>query len=255
MSANQYPDLDHELDLWKHEGKTARIWWRDDDAVARTDALEALSALSEGFNVPVLLAVIPRYLDASLVNFVNEKPNLSVGVHGYAHKDHSTPDQKKTELTLNLPARTLEMVLGELEDAKKIIANKFGPRASQILVPPWNRIDTIIADQLKRADFKILSGFTQKALEADIKQLNCHLDLMHWKPERKGKQSDEVIAELALRLREARGHGFKPIGILSHHLVHDEAAWNASKTLMEIIHSNPNIGVFSIEDYRVENGL
>jgi hypothetical protein len=55
-----------ELDAWQAVGRTATLWWRDDDADSATPALHKLLALQQACDVPLALAVVPRKLDASL---------------------------------------------------------------------------------------------------------------------------------------------------------------------------------------------
>ena len=49
--------LTDEFDRWADQGLTATLWWRDDDAIAPTPALDRL--LDAAGPVPLTLAVIP----------------------------------------------------------------------------------------------------------------------------------------------------------------------------------------------------
>jgi hypothetical protein len=51
---------------------------------------------------------------------------------------------------------------------------------------------------------------------------------------RTGKPVDAVLSELASALGIARKVGGYEIGVLTHHLVHDEAAWAACEALAAI---------------------
>ncbi len=55
-----------ELETWRAAGQTARLWLRDDDAVAVTPALERLLALSSRYRSPLLLCVIPMRAEKDL---------------------------------------------------------------------------------------------------------------------------------------------------------------------------------------------
>ena len=46
-----------ELNRWQEAGRVATLWWRDDDAVAPSRALERL--VSVAGRIPLALAVIP----------------------------------------------------------------------------------------------------------------------------------------------------------------------------------------------------
>ena len=51
--------LQEELEAWRASGRSATLWWRDDDATDCTPALERLLNLAGRYGVPVSLAVIP----------------------------------------------------------------------------------------------------------------------------------------------------------------------------------------------------
>ncbi len=48
--------LNAELDAWAAAGRTATLWWRDDDAGAMNDALDRLLRLRGARDVPIALA-------------------------------------------------------------------------------------------------------------------------------------------------------------------------------------------------------
>ena len=249
MKAETKELISDELGKWASVRKRAKIWWRDDDAISQTAELERLTKLATQYQMPILLAVIPVYADHSLAQYVNSTPWLSAAVHGIAHNDHSVPDQKKTELTINHPDRNIEIILAELKSSVSKIEALFGEPASQILVPPWNRIDEEIASELEALDFKLLSGFADQYFKINLAQLNCQLDLMNWKPEKYGKKTDQVFEELLACLQKARTNDYSPIGILSHHLVHDESAWTACQDLMKFVQENDTLEPYSIQQH------
>ncbi|HUA50624.1 MAG TPA: hypothetical protein VMB81_00595, partial [Candidatus Sulfotelmatobacter sp.] len=51
--------LEREFAQWAAAGRTATLWWRDDDAVAPSAALDRLLTLGAG-RAPVALAVVPE---------------------------------------------------------------------------------------------------------------------------------------------------------------------------------------------------
>lgn len=249
MNVHKEKLIDVELDQWVSAGKTAEFWWRDDDAITVTSNLNKLTDLAGRFEIPVLIATIPAFSDVHLADYINSNSLLSAAVHGYAHKDHSILGQKKTEITVNLPDRDIDAVLNELTHSRQNIETLYGQTASKILVPPWNRIDDTVASRLSDMGFELVSTFSENFVKTGLLQLNCQLDLMHWKPVRIGKNLDEIFDELLVRLQQARLDNYAPIGILSHHLVHDENAWESCAVLMRIINKHSAIRVFSIEQF------
>ena len=66
--------LDRELAAWAAEGREATFWWRDDDAVAATPALDRLLRLTESGGVPLALAVIPAPAEPGLAERLATQP-------------------------------------------------------------------------------------------------------------------------------------------------------------------------------------
>ncbi len=64
---SSWDQLRAELDLWQSEDRIATAWWRDDDAVSVTPALETLLRFEQDYKVPLALAVIPGVLQDDLV--------------------------------------------------------------------------------------------------------------------------------------------------------------------------------------------
>jgi hypothetical protein len=63
--------------------------------------------------------------------------------------------------------------------------------------------------------------------------INTHIDIMRWHGVRGGLPHAEVIGRLVEELRiRFDGHD-EPIGVMTHHLVHDDLAWDFVETLFE----------------------
>ena len=65
-----------ELDLWAAEGRTATFWWRDDDAIAPTPALDRLRACASAAGIPIALAVIPAKATPELAAELRDWPSV-----------------------------------------------------------------------------------------------------------------------------------------------------------------------------------
>jgi len=108
----------------------------------------------------------------------------------------------------------------------------FGAHLRHALVPPWNRVRADLAAHLPQVGITAFSTFTHELLDPR-RQANTHIDVMDWAA-RGGKPVDAVLAELAAALAVARAGGGYEVGVLTHHLVHDEAAWAACEALVAI---------------------
>ncbi len=250
MSMSAVDLLDHELAAWKEAGLSPMLWWRDDDAVSCGPALDKLTDNAEESQIPVMLAVIPSGATAELADYLASRPILQAATHGHAHHNHAEADRKKTELTENASGRSVDDVLEELHEARQVMECLFGIPAGQVLVPPWNRLSDNVAKQLATTGFRLISTFGEQKADTALRQVNCHVDLMDWKPVRQGKKFERVIAELCncLTARRQSPAPDAPIGILSHHLVHDDDAWEATEKLMALIAGHPFITVASRDD-------
>ena len=217
-------------------GAPVYFWLRDDDAVTDTPELCLLEAWAGAAHTQVLLAVIPAKADEKLAAFVAGSKQLCPCVHGWAHKNHASEEEKKMELGDHRPPN---IVCGELKTGLKTVYDLFGGDALAVLVPPWNRISDQVVEVLPSLGFEGLSTFgSEVAITTPngLKVVNCQLDLIDWRGTRKCRPHDELVRELAGHIEERAPDGL-PIGILGHHLVHDDAAWQFLHELLEVTRS------------------
>lgn len=226
--------LKRELDRWQAAGRAADFWLRDDDAVGPTPALDRLLSLSAGQGVPVTLAVIPEPTGEALVRRLQAEPLADVAVHGWAHVNHAPPSEKKQELGGHRPA---SVVLGQLRQGFAKLQGLHGARFVPLLVPPWNRIDRALLPELGGIGFQALSVFG-KEKDGPVACLNTHVDLIDWHGTRGGRSAEALVREIVARL-QAMEAGGGVMGFLTHHLVHDEAAWEFCAALFSATAKHP----------------
>lgn len=220
------------LDRRAAAGKPARLWWRDDDAAEPTHALDRMLLLSQRWDVPLALAVIPAQTAAPLAERLADEGLATVAVHGWAHRNHAPAGEKKAELGAHRPA---PVVLAELVRGFATLRDLHGTRLAPVLVPPWNRVAPEVVAGLPALGFRALSVFGPPK-PAPLAVRNTHVDLIDWHGTRGGRPADALWADLA---RELDRPGGGPIGILSHHLVHDAPAWSFLETLFDLTHGHP----------------
>ena len=234
--------LHKELDAWGESGMQADFWWRDDDAVASTPQLERLLALGQRHQVPIALAVIPDSLHESLPGTLENHHRVSVLQHGYAHRNHAHPGQRKLELGGDYP---LTRARDELGRGRDILRDAFAARFVQVMVPPWNRIDSTVQQLLPEIGFSGISAMRVRR-EAypgpGLFRVNAHLDPVHWRHQRGFIGHYPAVAILVQHLL-ARRTGYRdadePTGILSHHLAQNDAVWRFLDELAGFIHAHP----------------
>lgn len=225
-----------ELAAWRAAGLDLPIWWRDDDAVAATPALDRLAALSDRVGVPVHLAVIPKLAEASLVDVCRDTGAFIPMVHGWAHRNHAPLLAKKAEFGHPRPD-----LHAEAEAGLARISALFRADVLKVFVPPWNRIDARFVRDLPEIGFVGLSTFTpRKAREAapGLVQINTHIDPIHWRGGGGLVATERLVLQIAGLLidrREGRADRAEPLGLLTHHLVHDAAIWGFAEECLQVL--------------------
>lgn len=214
-----------ELARSQDAGHQVCLWLRDDDAVSVTPALIRLAETCATNCAPYLVAVIPSRADHELAAFLASQPLAEVAPHGWTHQNRAMKGERKQEFPIHRPRSE---ILHELDLARTRIDGLFGNKFVPIYVPPWNRIAPEVAILLKDTGFRALSALGRRAMFAafsPVHELNTHLDIIDWRGSRGGRDLDALVAELAGHIAWARQNDAPAIGILTHHLVHDEIAW------------------------------
>jgi len=230
VSLDPWPLLDAELDLWAAQGRSARLWLRDDDATVPSPALDRLLNLCGRFDVPLLLAVVPAGAGQALARRLEREARILPCQHGFAHQNHAPKGEKAAEIGAHRP---LDTMLAELAAGRRMLLDLFADRLRPVLVPPWNRIAPELLPRLPEIGIACVSTFGRQApgLSDSVPGLNCHVDIIDWKGGRQGHLAQKIVGDLVEALALARESG-APVGILTHHLVHDEGAWLQLETLL-----------------------
>ncbi|MGO7038484.1 polysaccharide deacetylase family protein [Rhizobium acaciae] len=230
--------LHRELDRWQAAGRVARFWLRDDDAIEPTPALETLMALACQSQIPLTLAVIPGLTGEALAARLVEDAAVAVAVHGWSHTNHAGPERKKQELGGERPA---DVVLGELAEGFRLLQQLHPARFLPVLVPPWNRIDAALIPALPALGFAALSVYGRAKGDGPMPLLNTHVDIIDWHGTRGGRSEAELVTELVAELRHRFAGSDEPVGVLTHHLVHDAAAWDFLSALFAVTGRHPAV--------------
>ena len=236
--------LGRELDRWGAEGRQARFWWRDDDAGAPDRRLDRLLALAGERRLPLAVAAIPTHLEDRLTDQLRTRPGISILQHGFAHRNHAPAGERKLELG---GSRTDADILGDLRRGFELLQARFGTRFVPVLVPPWNRLRAELIGDLPAIGFRGLSIMKARR-EAHpapaLLQVNSHLDPINWRHDGGFVGVYPAIAILIQHLT-ARRIGYRdadePTGILSHHLVQNEAVWAFLDELLQFLAAHPAV--------------
>jgi hypothetical protein len=206
------------------------IWWRDDDAIEPTPALDQLSTISEKIGMPIHLATIPKTARDTLVPFIREQPHIVPCVHGWNHINTAPSGLKKSEF--GVPRDTAEQDLKQALDRMKHL---FGDEYLALFVPPWNRIDVSLPAVLASLNFSGFSTYGPRPKSAALPQINTHIDPIFWRGHRGLADPTSLIAQAA-EILDARCNctqdATEPFGLLTHHLVHVPEVWEFSANFM-----------------------
>lgn len=237
----RWRDLALELDQWAELGRTATLWWRDDDAAAPSRRLDELLETADG--VPLALAVIPAAAGPALAARLHREPASAVQVlqHGWRHHDHSNGG-KKSEFP---PSRQRDAMAADLTQGRRRLAGLFGERALAVFAPPWNRFADALLPLLAAAGLGAVSRVKPRAaawLLPGVFAANVHVDLVAWRDGRGFLGEAATLGGLVGHLRDRRSGAAdpdEPTGILTHHLVQDAATGGFLRRLVETTRRHP----------------
>jgi peptidoglycan/xylan/chitin deacetylase (PgdA/CDA1 family) len=224
--------LEDEFARWRERGLTPRFWLRDDDATHPTPSLDRLLDLVGKYEAPLLLAAIPADATEALATRIDGERLVTPATHGYAHRRHTPEGTPAMELGGDRPA---EEILADLKAGREKMLRLFEERLSGILVPPWNRLSREAAAHLHEVGFTALSTNSWHEDGSALPQINTQIDIVDWANGRRGRPLEWAMGELLRRLEQARERGGAPLGILSHHLVHDAQAWQTLEALIRYL--------------------
>jgi hypothetical protein len=219
-SAMHWAWLDIELRRWRAAGRRAALWWRDDDAQAPTAELDRLLEIRAG--TPLTLAVIPDGDMAGLAVRLAGTVGVSVVQHGVDHQN-----RRRGAVAGEFPPewRRLRVATQVRAGWRRMAAL---PAALQVFVPPWNDVHAELPAVLADCDYLGWSAWGDGLVgDGSPPRIDAHLDLMRWKGGARFRGEAKFLGELRglLAARRLAGRWDAPIGLLTHHLAHDEAAW------------------------------
>ena len=204
-----------------------RFWWRDDDASRASPALRKLLRLSSSSAVPLALAVVPESAEPDLFALLHD--GVTVLQHGTDHRNRAPAGEKKTEYPAAEPAQA---ALERISQGFKTLQSRAGRRIAPVLAPPWNRVRKDLLPRLPAIGIRGISGYGARASAEPapgLRQVNTHVDIIAW---RSGKRFIGEAEALSLAMKCLTHE--EPLGWLTHHAVHDAAAWDFLERLFTL---------------------
>uniref|UniRef100_B0SYA4 Polysaccharide deacetylase n=1 Tax=Caulobacter sp. (strain K31) TaxID=366602 RepID=B0SYA4_CAUSK len=222
--------LGPELRRWKASGHAPVFWWRDDDARQATAPLDRLLDLAGRFRAPVTVAAVPDGDIRGLAKACRHVPGVELVIHGFRHENRAQPGRPSGEVNDSDQLADVMLELGAALD----VFHRAGVRPS-LFVPPWNNAHPTLkkAVGLRGLD---LSCYGEMRSGDEPTRLDTHLDVMRWKPKPRFRGALRFLlrARRALAERRFKGLWDEPVGLLTHHLDHDERAWRFLEAFLPI---------------------
>ncbi len=196
------------------------IWWRDDDAREPTPALDRLLQIARGR--PLALAVVPDANLGPLAHRLAQTWGVCVGQHGIDHVNRSPPGQRRSEYAGEAGLNTMAAAIAI--GRRRFIDVGLEP---VFYTPPWNAGETHLNAALRLSGFTRLSAGSEVRADAGLSYAATDVDILRWKGAPRFRGGMKTLSALgkALRARRLTEDWERPIGLLTHHLAHDEAAW------------------------------
>ena len=230
-----------ELARWRASGRRPLLWWRDDDARGISPALERLIEIADG--LPLSIAVIPEDVSPTLAQWLSRKPAVTVSQHGVDHVNRRQPAEGS--------AADYTSAIAPVPLARGILAGRNALEKVGLeplfFTPPWNRVEPVLLEALAIAGYRALSGWNgEGADQPGFQRLDTHIDLLRWKGGARFRGAPRIYEALREQLAERREHGdyTRPIGLLTHHLDHDEASWSFLESFLGLLRPTVDFGAF-----------
>ncbi len=242
MTQINWKPLLEEFQHWQDADMILPFWWRDDDAIEPTPELDRLIAIANNIDMPCRLAVIPKYASSALAKHISSTRQIIPVVHGWAHINHAPIGQKNTEFGATRPIEecATDAILG-----LQRMTDLFGDRLQPMFVPPWNRVNPELGQHLVAIGYDTLSTYTprdSKFAAPGLIQINTHLDPIAWHCGRSLVDGPTLVAQTVSLMQDRRignADNTEPFGLLTHHLIHDDAIWAFVKQFLTIMLKGP----------------
>jgi len=254
--ANGWDRLGEALAAARARGERCRLFFRDDDVAEDEPSLSRLLDLFAANETPLNLEIIPGQLTVAGRRRLRDRWErapalLDLHQHGWTHQNHE-PSGRKCEFG---PTRRFEEQLADLRAGRDRLREEFGSAFVPVFTPPWNRYGSATITALVELGFEAFSALRRPSAgapwpscasqEGGLRSLPATLDLIEWGERRRLRPVPELLASLSRQLAErgCAGPDAPPVGILLHHAVMDEAAFDFLARLLRLLRESGSVEV------------
>lgn len=212
--------LNHELGIWRRAWQAPILWWRDDDCREPSWQLDRLLHVRK--DLPVTLAVIPDGNLAALATRLETAEGVTVAQHGVDHENKLPAGGPRSEFPEDMSQDAINAAVAA--GHARLSAAGLAPL---LFVPPWNEPSDRQVKAIKATRYRAFSIGKNGDSRDGLEHVGAQVDILRWKGKPRFRGRRRIFDALRYELEERRRVGAfdKPIGLLTHHLVHDEAAW------------------------------
>jgi hypothetical protein len=233
--------LQRELESWEAAGLRACLWWRDDDAVTVTPQLKSLLAAADQAGVSIGIAVVPDKADATLAERLRATP-AAIWQHGWRHHNYGGWSGEFGG------SRDLSTMVADAKAGKAAMDAVFGSQGWQrVFVPPYHALAMSFKAEMSRLGYLGLSAGSPLTPRFDgLLEVNAEIDITNWHTRTflgADKVAEMLVKQLVDRRTGPRNRRHEPIGILSHHLVHDKKVFDFLGELFVFLSSSGGVRV------------
>ncbi len=228
-----FDQVKSSLEQRQRQNRSLNVFLRDDDIDDDEASLRALLQICLRHNMPINLAVIPGRLTLAAASFLNDllqqAPRLiELNQHGWLHLNHER-EGKKCEFGIS---RNPAEQLADIAAGQARMNDAFGQNWFPVFVPPWNRCTATTATALDELGFRVLSReHSQSQFEGHrFTELPVTLDLYRWRGGAELRPPEELATELSRQIADD-----DRIGIMSHHKVMNDAAFDLLNELLQLL--------------------
>ncbi len=177
--------------------RTFNVWLRCDDIGFYTENFVKLDQMVSQFKVPSVYAVIPIQLEEQTADTIRANASVIVSQHGFNHENNSK----------NLPCELIndKCLYENVLVNKTKLEKEFSSQFMSMLTPPFNSIDVMMSDLLKK-HFVVISTFLDNRTTFE-RSVSPNVELINWKLEEEFTSEEFVNLQIYKRITEGRDIG------------------------------------------------
>ena len=221
------------------------MFFRADDVAVPGRQFSRMMELFAAYDAPLSLAVVPAALTQPRWQYLSGFEKMNPGrwcwhQHGWRHINHET-EGKKQEFGA---ARTAASIKRDLEQGKKRLEHIMGDHFYPVFTPPWNRCSHIALELLKKLGYAAVSRShgSKTPLPGGLLDYYVNVDLHTRREKRPAEGWKNLFAELKQAFAQ------KHCGIMIHHRMMNDAAFDFLEILLKKLVENPYLRLVHFKD-------